>query len=118
MVYGLRGVGSSAVELENGKLVRRSCPPFPADCRGCSLLDLVCEELEYPCQGIRDQCSRSVECEECNQLAECLTDRPCCWKCKHLTECLENAKEGGAEDFVKHMFGCNWDEFVEAVKML
>jgi len=116
IVYGLKKVSPWAVETEGGKLIRRPGPPFPADCRGCSLLDLVCEELEHPCPGITDDCAKhaaGVDCEECEKLAECLDDRPCCWECKHLLECLERAK-----GLVQERFGCDWGEFLEAVKML
>jgi hypothetical protein len=52
VVYGLKKVSSCAVETEGGGFVRRPSPfPF-SDCRGCSLLDLTCEELEYPCEAI------------------------------------------------------------------
>jgi hypothetical protein len=33
-------------------------------------------------------------------------------------ECLEIAKERGADEFVEDRFKCSWEEFIEAVKML
>ena len=59
VVYCLRKVSSSAVEAEGGKLIRRPGSPFPGDCRGCSFIDLVCEELDHPCPGVYHTCERS-----------------------------------------------------------
>jgi hypothetical protein len=121
LVYGLKKLNAYAVEVEGGRAVRRP-PPFPTgDCRSCTLLNLTCEELEYPCKVILEECSRHVEgfdCEECDRLSECLSEKPCCWDCKHLMECLENAKEWEANKFVEDQFKCSWEEFLEAVKML
>lgn len=119
-VYGLKKVSPTAVETEGGKLIRKPGPPSPSDCRGCSLIDFICEELDYPCPGIYNECRKSgggLNCEDCEKIVECLDNRPCCWQCECLPECLETAREGG-EDFVKQRFKCDWEEFVEAVKML
>jgi len=43
----LKKVSPYVVKTEGGGFVCRP-PPFPfSDCRGCSLLELTCEELEY-----------------------------------------------------------------------
>lgn len=121
IVHGLREIGPSAVETESGKLIRKPSPPFPSDCRGCSLIDFICVELDYPCQGIYGGCRKSgigLNCEDCEKIVECLDNRPCCWHCKYLLKCLENAREGGGMGLVRYRFGCDWEEFVEAVKML
>jgi hypothetical protein len=121
IVYGLRKLGSSTVETEDGKLIRKPDPIFLSDCRACALLEVVCEELESPCFILLEKCEKPTEerdCEECERLDECLSNKPCCWECKHLMECLEMAKDCGAGQFVSGVLGCNWEEFVEAVKML
>lgn len=121
LVYGLRMAGLGAVETEGGRLIRRPGPPFPADCRGCALIGLVCEELEYPCPGAAEGCAKytsGARCDECEALDECLSNKPCCWECAHLFDCLEEAREAGAGELVEEHFGCCWDEFVEAIKML
>lgn len=121
VIYGLKKVGESAVELENGVLIRMPSPLFPSDCRGCSLVDFICVELDYPCPGIYLECRKSgggIKCEKCNKMTDCLDSRPCCWHCRHLLECADMARDGGGEDFVEHRFNCSWEEFIEAVKML
>jgi hypothetical protein len=74
VVYGLKKVSSYAVETGDGGVVRRP-PPFPFnDCRGCSLLDLTCEELEYPCKATYEKCgkhARGADCAGCEKLADC-----------------------------------------------
>jgi hypothetical protein len=121
VVYGLKKVSSYAVETEGGGVVRGP-PSFPlGDCRGCSLLELTCEELEYPCEAIYEKCrkhAKGADCTDCEKLADCLSDKPCCWDCKHLVECLEIARERGGDEFVEDRFKCSWEEFVEAVEML
>jgi len=121
IVYGLKKVSSYAVETEGGGVIR-SPPPFPiGDCRGCSLLDLTCEELEYPCQAIYKKCRKHAEgadCADCEELDTCLSRKPCCWDCKRLVDCLEFAREWGADKFVEDRLKCSWEEFLEAVKML
>jgi hypothetical protein len=121
IVYGLRKINPSTVEAENGKQLHQPSSIFLDDCRTCALLDVVCEELESPCTCLLEKCEKPTEerdCEECERLDECLSDKPCCWECKHLMECLEMAKDCGADQFVSSVFSCDWEEFVEAVKML
>jgi len=119
LVYGLEKV-NFAVRLENGRIIRR--PAFPlSDCRSCALLDVVCEEIDSPCIFLLRKCSKRQEerdCEACGELSECLNEKPCCWDCPYLTECLEMARERGGELFVKSTYGCSWEEFEAAVKML
>jgi hypothetical protein len=115
-----RKISSWAVELSNGEVVRVP-PPFPfGDCRGCSLINWICEDdMEYPCDGCQDNCFKKLNCDECEEMNDCLADnKPCCWECGHLLECLDYATEWGAEDFVRDVFGVSWGEFIEAVKML
>jgi len=120
IVYGLKKVSSYAVETEGGVVIRGP-PPSPLGvCRGCSLFGITCVELDYPCDAvIEKKCSvKGVDCSECEKLADCLSDRQCCWDCIHLVECVESAKECGADMFVEDRLKCSWEEFVEAVKML
>jgi len=121
LVYGVRKLTDSTVELEGGKLLHKPGFFFGGDCRACALLDLVCEELEAPCTSLLRGCEKPEDerkCEECEQLEDCLGEKPCCWLCPHLKECLEIARESGAEDFVKSRYGCDLQEFEAAVKML
>jgi hypothetical protein len=110
-----------AVELSSGKHVVRP-PPYPfGDCRACSLIGWICEDLDYPCKAIREMCpfkDKNIDCEECKYLEQCLEKKPCCWECKYLMECLEMARDWGAEEFVKEVYGVEWSEFIDAVKML
>lgn len=121
IVYGFKKVGPCAVETEGGKFIR-GAPLFPlGDCRGCSLLDITCVGLDYPCEAILEKCrkhAKEADCTDCEKLADCLSDKPCCWDCKHLMECLEIAKKWGADEFVEDRLKCSWEEFVEAVRML
>lgn len=119
IVYGLRKVSKWTVETEDGKLIERP-PNLPwVDCRACALLDLVCEDLEYPCQAITDKCRRRrVYCEDCKRMGECLYEKPCCWECKHLAECLENAESWAGDEWTMRLYGVDWETFVEAIKML
>jgi hypothetical protein len=118
-----RKISSWAVELSSGEVVRVP-PPFPfGDCRGCSLINWICEwEMEYPCMGCWGSCPKRLEnpdCSGCEEMDDCLAfEKPCCWECEHLLECLDYATEWGAEDFVEDVFGVSWGEFIEAVKML
>jgi hypothetical protein len=121
IVYGLKKASPSTVETEDGKLIRKPDPIFLSDCRACALLEVVCEELESPCTYLLEKCEKPTEkrdCEKCERLDECLCEKPCCWECGHLTECLEIAKDCGADQLVSGVFGYSWEEFVEAVKML
>jgi len=121
IVYGIRKASSSTVELEDGELLHK--PKFPfGDCRACCLADVTCEEeLETPCLRMCRECSKPEDkrdCEECDNLEECLSEKPCCWDCPYLAECLEMAKDWCVDRFVKDIHGCDWDEFLAAVKML
>jgi hypothetical protein len=117
----MRKLTNSTVELEGGKLMQKPSFLFGGDCRACALLDLVCEELETPCTGLLRECEKREKerrCEECEQLEPCLGEKLCCWLCLHLKECLEMARESGGEEFVKCRYGCGWEEFEAALKML
>ena len=115
LVYGLEKVSPFTVKLENGRFIRRPV----SDCRVCALNNVVCEELEYPCAYLLRKCrKRSKNCETCGRLEECLDEKPCCWNCPYLMECLEMARERDGEFFVKFRYGCSWEEFEAAVKML
>jgi len=121
LVYGVRKLTDSTVEFEGGKLLHKPSFLFGGDCRACALLDLVCEELEAPCTILLRGCEKPEDerkCEECEQLDECLGEKPCCWLCPHLKECLEITRDSGAEEFVKSRYRCSWEEFEVAVKML
>lgn len=118
LVFGLRRISSFIVELENGKLLRK---PILADCRSCSLSNIVCEEIEYPCTFLLRKCGKregEKDCETCKRLTECFDEKPCCWDCPYLMNCLEIAKERDGEEYVRIIYGCCWDEFETAVKML
>jgi len=120
LVFGVRKLSSYAVQLENGKTVYKPCP-FIGDCRNCSLLDLVCKELESPCTFLLQRCDRPEKhelCEGCDRLDDCLAEKPCCWECPFLIECLKNLREEWGEQFIKSVFGCDWEELEIAVKML
>jgi len=115
LVFGLEKLSPHGVKLENGRILYRPL----LDCRPCALLNLVCEELDYPCTFLLRECrKRRKNCEACRRFAECLEEKPCCWDCPYLMECLKMAKEGGGEAFVKLRFRCSWEEFEAAVKML
>jgi hypothetical protein len=115
LVYGLKKLSPFTVGLENGKFLRRPV----SDCRLCALLNIVCEEIESPCIFLLRKCKkRRKNCESCDRLMECLDEKPCCWNCPYLTECLEMARDCDGEFFVKFMYGCCWEEFKTAVKML
>jgi hypothetical protein len=51
-------------------------------------------------------------------LEKCLNDKPCCWECPCLYECLRSGQESGLNGLVEIMYGCGWDEYEAAVKML
>lgn len=120
IVYGLKKISPSTVETEDGKLIQKPSA-FLSDCRACALLNVVCEELESPCAFLREKCGKpddDGDCEGCEQLQECLGEKPCCWECPLLHECLDVAMEWGADQFVKDIHGCDWEEFLIAVEML
>ena len=114
LVFGLRKLSPFTVELENGKILRKPV----SDCRVCALLNVVCEEIEFPCTFLLRKCKKQKNCEACGRLEECLDEKPCCWNCPYLMECLERARERDGEFFVKFGYGCSWEEFEAAVKML
>jgi len=114
LVYGLKKLSPFTVGLENGKILRKPV----SDCRVCALLNVVCEEIEFPCTFLLMKCKKRKNCEACGRVEECLDEKPCCWNCPYLMECLEMARERDGEFFVKFRYGCNWEEFEAAVKML
>jgi hypothetical protein len=118
---GLKRLSRFAVELPSGRRIVNP-PPFPfGDCRACSLIGWICEELEYPCKAVTEACpfrDRGADCMECEHLVQCLERKPCCWECRYLMECLDMARDWGAEDFVRDVYGAEWGEFIEAVKAL
>ncbi len=118
IVYGLRKINDYAVQFESGEVLRRPNPL--SDCRACPLIGFVCDDLEYPCQAILSKCGRRVDdCTECDGFLECIScTKPCCWECDYLMECLEVAGDAYGKGFVQDRFKCDWEEFVEGVKML
>ena len=108
-------ISPHTVKLENGKVLYKP----GVDCRACALLNVTCEEIEFPCTFLLRKCKkRTKKCETCRRLPECLDEKPCCWDCPCLTECLEMIKERDGEFLVKQRFECCWEEFEAAVKML
>ncbi|MEM1766622.1 MAG: hypothetical protein QXD86_01570 [Candidatus Bathyarchaeia archaeon] len=116
LVYGLRRVSGWAVETEDKKLIER--PLGWSDCRSCALLDLVCEELEYPCQAVTEECLKDAECDGCEEMDECVYAKPCCWECEHLFSCLECARSWAGDGWTMALYGVDWETFIEAIKML
>jgi hypothetical protein len=118
LIYGMKKVSPWAVKLENGVMVTRPGPPFPGDCRGCGLCWVVCEDDSSPCRAVYASCEKhaNILCDECEELWKCLDEKPCCWNCEYLDECLEMARDN--EEFVEDRFKCSWEEFVEAVRVL
>ena len=121
LVYGLTRISPWIVELENGCLIHNpSFSPFTRDCRACALLNIVCEELETPCLYLLKKCRKpdgERNCEECEKLQECLGEKPCCWECSYLPECLAMARDW-SEDYVRDRYSCDWEEFEAAIKVL
>lgn len=111
IVYGLKRLSPYSVETEGGKLLIKP----PLDCRACSLLNVVCEELEYPCRALTEKCE-GKDWEECNH--DRLEEKPCCWECRHLTDCIKMLKEGYGDELFISLFGCDAETFIKAVEML
>jgi len=104
------------VELDNGTLVQKPSFLFGGDCRICALLNIVCEDLEYPCIKLTRECKADQGCEKCKAHTSCLENKPCCWKCELLFECLE-LKEWAAE-YVEDIYNCTWETYLKAIKTL
>jgi len=120
LVYGVVKLSPWAVKLESGALLFRPRFSMGGDCRVCALLDVVCEELETPCLYLVRRCQKPDEeknCEACGELQECLGEKPCCWECPYLPECLAAARDW-SEDYVRDRYNCSWEEFEAAIKML
>jgi hypothetical protein len=113
----MKQLSAFTVELENEKLIHKPSFLFASDCRICALINVVCEDLEYPCIALTSECNKNILCNECEQLENCLEKKPCCWKCKHLFECLDYASEWASE-FVKHIYDCTWEDYVKAIRLL
>lgn len=120
----MRQVSRFCVELSSGRDVFRPSFLFAGDCRICALLALTCEEeWDYPCSGAQDRCKKVSDayCDECSEeeRKDCIAEnKPCCWSCEHLMDCLELQGDGCGAEFVEDIYGCTWEEFVEAVKAL
>jgi len=108
------------VKTDKDKLIYKPSFLFGGDCRICVLLNMPCEELEYPCMAVTDRCKlkQKIDCQECEYLQECLESKPCCWKCEHLFECLGDYRDCGADEYVKEVYDLTWDEFLKAIKTL
>lgn len=118
LLYGLRKVCGWIVETE-GKGVVMKPPPYFTTCSLCSILTLVCYARDKPCPGTREKCNLEVDCGECAKMSKCIYEnKPCCWDCGHLIECLENERNDDAERYVEKKFKSGWIEFIEAVRML
>jgi len=115
----LKKLSPFTVELPNKRLIHKPSFLFCGDCRICALLNIVCEELEYPCPKLIDQFPTCLyaDCEKCHRLTECLESKPRCWECDFLEGCLERASEW-AFDYVKDNYGCPWEQYVEAINLL
>jgi len=113
----LKKLSPFAVELPNGCLIYKPSFLFAGDCRICALNQIVCEELEYPCRVIFEDCNYFKICEECLNVNKCLERKPCCWNCKRLMECLNDAS-GWAIDFVKDLYNCTWEQYIKAIGIL
>jgi len=121
IVYGVRKISPFTAELEDGKVMHKPSMFVCGDCRVCALLNVTCEELESPCTYSLSKCRKrgdAKNCEECVSLGECLDEKPCCWECRYLTECLEWAGDCGADQLVKDSYGCDFEEFMFAVKTM
>jgi hypothetical protein len=113
------------VELRSGEDVRKPLP-FPlGDCRTCSLLSLVCNDDEYPCDGALEMYRRehglgslidvAIMIQEGRVSAEeVVLYKPCCWRCPFLADCLE-AERSWLEEYVKARYRVEWEEFKRAV---
>lgn len=116
----LKQLSKFCVETDKGKQIYKPSFLFGGDCRVCALLNMPCEDLEYPCAAIIDKCKlkQKIDCQECEHLEDCLQSKPCCWNCEHLFECLENQRDCGVDEYVKEVYGLTWNKFLTAIKML
>jgi ferredoxin len=115
---------SPTVAEVNGEFISAP-PPFPlGDCRGCSLVGIVCEDYyDYPCRGAayfyEKETGKEVpydELDENKELRDEVMDyKPCCWKCPFLRECLEDLREAGGDEYVRERYGISWEKFKDIV---
>jgi hypothetical protein len=118
---------SPTVAEINGKIISAPLPlPF-SDCRGCSLIGIVCEDdYDYPCRGARyfyeKETGKKVSYDELDEndelLREVMEYKPCCWECPFLMECLEHFRATGGEEYVKETYGISWEKFTDIIKRI
>jgi len=118
---------SPLVAEVNGEIISAP-PPFPfGDCRGCSLVGIVCQDdYDYPCRGAiyfyeletGNKVSDDELVEDEDLREEVMDYKPCCWKCPFLMECLEDFRMAGGDEYIEERYGISWEKFIDVVKRI